>query len=75
MGGVPWVEVGSTKDYPGTWAGYVVHEGGIRQVVRRIVRRDVIGWTERTKRAAFGTWGLWSPGTLDARCFVHPWGR
>ena len=75
VGGVPWVEVGSTKDYPGTWAGYVVHEGGIRQVVRRIVRRDVIGWTERTKRAAFGTWGLWSPGTLDARCFVHPWGR
>ena len=29
-------EVGATKDYPGVWAGYVVYEGGIRQVVRRI---------------------------------------
>ena len=75
ISGVPWIEVGSTKDYPGVWAGYVVHEGGIRQVVRRILKPDVIAWTERTRRAALGTWGLWSPGTIDARCFVHQWQR
>ena len=35
-------EVGSTKDYPGVWAGYKVFEGGIIQVVRRTARQDVI---------------------------------
>jgi len=68
-------EVGSPKDYPGTWAGYVVHEGGIRQVVRRIARPDVLRWTDRSSAAAFGLWGRWSPGTLDDRCFSHTWPR
>jgi hypothetical protein len=66
-------EVGSVKDHPGTWAGYVVHEGGIRQVVRRVMAPDVLGWTEATKRALFGVWGRWSPGSLDDRCISHPW--
>jgi len=69
------VEVGSTKDYPGTWTGYAVHEGGIRQVVRRIEAPDVIAWTESTGRAVGGIWGHWSPGRLDDRCFTHPWPR
>jgi len=71
--GVPWSEIGSPKDYPGVWAGYVVYTGGIRQVVRRITRPDCIGWTEQTRRVAGGTWGRWSPGTLDQRCFTHQW--
>ncbi|NNE74119.1 MAG: hypothetical protein HKN26_10675 [Acidimicrobiales bacterium] len=66
-------EVGSTKDFPGVWAGYAVHEGGIRQIVRRTERPDVIGWTEPTRRAVGGVWGLWSVGTLDQRCFTHSW--
>jgi predicted phosphodiesterase len=66
-------EVGSPKDFPGTWAGYVVHEGGIRQVVHRIARPDVIRWTDRSAGAAFGLWGRWSPGTLADRCFAHTW--
>ena len=66
-------ETGSTKDYPGTWTGYVVHEGGIRQVVRRIDEPSCIRWTEWTARAAFGLWRHWSPGTLDERCFSHRW--
>ncbi len=66
-------EVGSPKDFPGTWAGYVVHEGGIRQVVRRIARPDVLRWTERSASAALGLWSRWSPGTLDDRCFAHTW--
>jgi len=66
-------EVGSPKDYPGTWAGYVVHEDGIRQVVRRVAAPDAIRWTESTKRALFGAWGRWAPGTVSDRCFTHHW--
>jgi 3',5'-cyclic-AMP phosphodiesterase len=71
--GVTVAEVGATKDYPGQWAAYTVYERGIRQVVRRIVRPDAIAWTEMTRRAAFGIWGLWSPGRLGDRCWVLEW--
>ncbi len=73
VGSLVLTEVGSPKDYPGTWAGYVVHEGGIRQVVRRITPPDVLAWTDYSAGAAFGAWGLWSPGLLSHRCFTHPW--
>jgi predicted phosphodiesterase len=73
LGSVVVTEVGSTKDFPGTWAGYVVHEGGIRQVVRRVGRPDVLMWTDRTARAALGAWGWWSPGRRRDRCFTHRW--
>ncbi|HTT88172.1 MAG TPA: metallophosphoesterase [Acidimicrobiales bacterium] len=66
-------EVGSTKDYPGVWAGYKVYEGGLVQVVRRTARHDVISWTEATRRAVNGQWRRWSPGRLDARCFTVDW--
>lgn len=73
IGGAVWTEVGSPKDYPGSWAGYVVYERGIRQVVRRPSSDTCLDWLERTFHAAAGAWGLWSPGTLAARCFVHEW--
>jgi Icc protein len=73
VGPVVVSEVGSVKDYPGTWAGYVVHEGGLRQVVRRTADPDVIAWTEETKRALFGAWGWWSPGSLHDRCYSVAW--
>jgi 3',5'-cyclic-AMP phosphodiesterase len=66
-------EVGSTKDYPGVWAGYKVYEAGIMQVVRRTSRPDVMSWTEATRRAANGQWGRWSPGRLEDRCFTVNW--
>jgi hypothetical protein len=71
--GVVVTEVGSPKDFPGTWAGYVVHAGGIRQVVRRVATSDVLGWTDRSTVAALGAWGWWSPGRLSDRCFSHAW--
>ncbi|MCU1455624.1 MAG: Calcineurin-like phosphoesterase [Acidimicrobiales bacterium] len=73
--GVTITQVGSTKDHPGVWAGYVVHEGGMRQVVRRIDTRDILDWTERTRDAALGLWGHVAPGRLDARCFTLDWHR
>lgn len=66
-------EVGSTKDFPGTWAGYQIHEGGIVQTVRRIREPSVIRWTDHTRRAAVGVWAAWSPGRLDHRCFSTTW--
>jgi Icc protein len=71
--GVPVVEVGSTKDHPGCWAGYVVHEGGLRQVVRRIAEPSVLAWTEATGHALRGVWGRWSVGTLSDRCWSRNW--
>lgn len=71
--GVVATQVGSTKDYPGVWAGYVVHEGGIRQVVRRVAQPDCVAWTEHTRRAALGAWRYISPGSLASRCFSITW--
>lgn len=71
--GVTTTQVGSTKDYPGVWAGYAVHEGGLRQVVRRVSRPDCLRWTDHTRRAAFGTWRLAAPGRLPWRCFDLVW--
>jgi predicted phosphodiesterase len=71
--GVTITEVGSTKDFPGTWTGYAVHEGGIRQVVRRISDPTCLPWLDHTRRAAAGMWGLWSPGRLEHRCFSVAW--
>ena len=73
--GVVVTEVGSPKDFPGTWAGYVVHEGGIRQVVRRVASPDLLAWTDRSARAALHLWGRWAPGRLEDRCFTHDWPR
>jgi 3',5'-cyclic AMP phosphodiesterase CpdA len=64
-------EVGSTKDYPGTWAGYLVYEGGIVQTVRRVTAPAAIRWTENTARMFGGAWGRWSPGRLEDRCVVQ----
>jgi predicted phosphodiesterase len=66
-------EVGSVKDYPGTWAGYLVYEGGVVQTVRRVMSPTALAWTERTRRNALGAWGRWSPGTLSDRSFSHTW--
>lgn len=72
-GPVAITETGSPKDGPGTWTGYVVHDGGIRQVVRRVTGRDELRWTDSTNKVFLGMWGHWSPGRLTDRCFVQRW--
>ncbi len=66
-------EIGAPMHYPGTWAGYAVHEGGIRQVVRRVAAPKAIEWTERTRRALLGLWSWWASGSRGDRCFTHAW--
>ncbi len=73
VGGLTVAEVGSTKDYPGQWAGYSVYEGGIRQVVFRVAEPSAIAWTESTRRVLGGIWGWWSPGRLSDRCWTLEW--
>ena len=66
-------EVGSTKDFPGAWAGYTAGAEGIVQSVRRISSPAALCWTESTRSAVLGVWGRWSAGALTDRSFFHRW--
>ncbi len=73
--GVPSIEVGCTKDFPGTWAEYRVFEGGIMQVVHRMSAPEALAWSEpcRALYSDFGVdYGSYALGTLTDRCFVIP---
>ena len=71
--GVPSVEIGCVKDFPGTWAEYRVYEGGIMQVVHRISTPDALAWSERC-RHLYSDFGIdyesYALGTLAERCFT-----
>jgi predicted phosphodiesterase len=73
VAGLTVTEVGSTKDYPGVWAGYAIHEGGLRQAVRRVGEPSVVRFTEATRAVMFGLWRWWTPGRLSDRCFSLAW--
>ena len=69
---IPSVEIGCVKDFPGTWAEYRVHEGGVMQVVHRISTRDALSWSNRCRHlySDFGTdYQSYAMGTLEERCF------
>ncbi len=71
--GVPTVEVGCVKDFPGTWAEYRVYEGGLMQVVHRISTAAALAWSERCRHlySDFGVdYETYALGTLADRCFV-----
>jgi Icc protein len=71
-GGVPSIEVGCVKDFPGTWAEYRVYEGGIVQVVHRISSPAALAWSEscRVLYADYGVdYARYAMGRLDHRCF------
>ncbi len=73
--GVPSIEVGCTKDFPGTWAEYRVHEGGVMQVVHRMSTPDALAWSESC-RGLYSDFGIdyetYALGTLADRCFTLP---
>jgi Icc protein len=73
--GVPSIEVGCTKDFPGTWAEYRVYEGGVMQVVHRASAPEALDWSDRCRRlyADFGVdYESYALGSLGERCFVFP---
>ena len=69
-GQMSWVEVACVKDYPGAWAEYRVHEGGIVQVLHRISSPEALAWTERTRGMYLGMYAGYAFGTLADRCFA-----
>ncbi len=75
VSGLTVTEVGSTKDWPGVWAGYTASEGGMRQTVRRAAADDAISWHEYSRGAVMGLWDHWAPGPLDQRCLNVIWRR
>jgi 3',5'-cyclic-AMP phosphodiesterase len=71
--GVPTVEIGCVKDFPGTWGEYRVYDGGIMQVVHRMSSLDALEWSERCRHlyADFGVdYETYSLGRLEDRCFT-----
>jgi Icc protein len=73
VSGLPSIEVGCVKDFPGTWAEYRVYEGGVMQVVHRISSPAALAWSDRC-RVLYRDFGVdyvdYAMGTLDQRCFV-----
>ena len=69
--GVPFVEIGCTKDYPGAWAEYHVYDDGYTQVMRRISAPDALVWTERTRPMYAGLYRDYALGELSHRCFTQ----
>ena len=71
--GRPSIEIGCTKDFPGTWAEYRVHEDGIMQVVHRMSTADALAWSESC-RGLYSDFGVdyetYALGTLTDRCFT-----
>jgi 3',5'-cyclic AMP phosphodiesterase CpdA len=68
--GVPFVEVASVKDYPGSWAEYRIYEDMVLQVHRRISTPEALEWTERTRGMFGGTYPAYARGRLRDRCFA-----
>ena len=70
--GVPSVEIGCVKDFPGTWAEYRVYEGGVTQVVHRVSTPEALQWSERC-RHLYSDFGIdyetYALGRLEDRCF------
>jgi 3',5'-cyclic-AMP phosphodiesterase len=70
--GVPTIEIGCVKDFPGTWAEYRVYEGGVTQVVWRVSTPEALRWSERC-RHLYSDFGIdyetYALGTLEDRCF------
>ena len=69
-GRVPYVEVASLKDFPGSWAEYRVFEGGILQVHRRLSSPAAIAWSEKCRGLFWGLYPGYALGRLEDRCFA-----
>ena len=73
--GVPFVEVASLKEFPGAWCEYQIFDGGILQVVRRVLHPDALAWSDKTRGMYEGGFGEYAWGTLEERCRVLPTNR
>ena len=76
--GIASIEVGCTKDFPGTWAEYRVHDDAIMQLVHRISSPDALAWSESC-RGLYADFDIdyesYALGDLADRCLVIPTDR
>lgn len=75
---IPSIEVGCTKDFPGTWAEHRVFESGVMHLIHRIGGDAALRWSEscRGLYADFGIdYSSRALGELADRCFVIPFCR
>lgn len=72
-GPMPHVEVCATKEYPGGWALYHIHEGGYMQELRRCRASEALRWGETTKQMYGGWYGIYALGKPTHRCFTYRW--
>jgi Icc protein len=73
--GVPTIEIGCVKDFPGTWAEYRVYDTAVDQVVHRVSTPDALSWSERCRHlySDFGVdYQSYAMGTLEDRCCTIP---
>jgi 3',5'-cyclic AMP phosphodiesterase CpdA len=68
-GDVPFAEVGTVKDFPGSWAEYRIYEGGILQVHRRLTDPAALEWSESCRALFAGLYPRYAGGTPADRSF------
>jgi predicted phosphodiesterase len=68
---VPFAEVASVKDFPGSWAEYRIFDGGILAIHRRICTdAPALAWSERCRALYGGLYPDYALGRLEDRCYV-----
>jgi len=72
VAGVPFVDVGALKDFPGAWCEYQIFDAGILQVVHRVAHPEGLRWAERTRAMYLGAYGEYAYGSLEERCRLLP---
>jgi 3',5'-cyclic-AMP phosphodiesterase len=71
-GSVPFAEVTTVKDFPGSWAEYRVYEGGIMQIHHRIASPEALAWSEQCRVLYSGAvdYVAYSLGKPEDRSFI-----
>lgn len=69
-GQVPWIELASAKDFPGSWALCEVYEDGILHIHQRAAAPEALAWSEKCRAMFFGMYADYALGPLEARSFA-----
>lgn len=68
--GVPYVELGAVKEYPGGYGLVRVYEGGYMVNFYKTASPEARVWSERSRGEYFGLYPWYTLGSLDDRNFV-----
>jgi predicted phosphodiesterase len=68
--GVVFVQCGAVKEFPGAWDEYRVYEGGIQQIMHRVLAPESLRWEEETSKTEGGAYEKHHFAKLTDRCFT-----